>query len=221
MRASRESWGRRAPNATKKARGAEHRKRHAVLMCSCGAPRFTISPTFGRSRSTATVSRQHSHESGEKTSRPGSRIPIPHRRPRAHGARSSDAQSRDSTQLAGSTADRPASGVIAFTIRRAVCRCHLLSPRAAPTRRSDDQSTACPALPMPSRAAGRSPRREEPVEEVLIRLFRAMAKMASFRGILNIKSLNYELMSENSDYCVSGRDCPSVILSSAVSGAPR
>jgi hypothetical protein len=48
-----------------------------------------------------------------------------------------------------------------------------------------------------------------------------MAKMASFRGILNIKSLNYELMSENSDYCVSGRDCPSVILSSAVSGAPR
>ena len=97
----------------------------------------------------------------------------------------------------------------------------LLSPRAAPTRRSDDQSTACPALPMPSRAAGRSPRREEPVEEVLIRLFRAMAKMASFRGILNIKSLNYELMSENSDYCVSGRDCPSVILSSAVSGAPR
>ena len=112
--------------------------------------------------------------------------------------------------------------MIAFTIRRAVCRCHLLSPRAAPTRRSDDQSTACPALPMPSRAAGRSPRREEPVEEVLIRLFRAMAKMtASFRGILNIKSLNYELMSENSDYCVSSRDCPSVILSSAVSGAPR
>ena len=48
----------------------------------------------------------------------------------------------------------------------------------------------------------------------MIRLFRAMAKMtASFRGILNIKSLNYELMSENSDYCVSGRDCPSVIQS--------
>ena len=56
MSERRESRGVVAPNASKKARGAEHRKRHAVLMCSCGAPRFTISPTFGRSRSTATVS---------------------------------------------------------------------------------------------------------------------------------------------------------------------
>ena len=66
MRASRESWGRRAPNATKKARGAEHRKRHAVLMCSCGAPRFTISPTFGRSRSTPRPSADSTHTRVER-----------------------------------------------------------------------------------------------------------------------------------------------------------
>ena len=137
------------------------------------------SASNNRARRLSRASRDRSgtiQHSREKTSRPGSRIPIPHRRPRAHGARSSDAQSRDrrGTALSSRVQHRGSSGVIAFTIRRAVCRCHLLSPsppRAAPTRRSDDQSTACPALPMPSRAAGRSPRREEPVEEVLIRLF--------------------------------------------------
>ena len=154
------------------------------------------------------------------------RITDPHPAPSSARPRCTELRRSEQGQHSARGQHRGSSGVIAFTIRRAVCRCHLLSPsppRAAPTRRSDDQSTACPALPMPSRAAGRSPRREEPVEEVLIRVsaFRAMAKMASFRGILNIKSLNYELMSENSDYCVSGRDCPSVILSSAVSGAPR
>lgn len=156
-------------------------------MCSCGAPRFTISPTFGRSRSTATVSTLSRVEKTLNEPRPdhGSPSRTVVRAPTVDGARSSDgrrsvAQSRDRPHASGGGQHsargqhRGSSGVIAFTIRRAVCRCHLLSPsppRAAPTRRSDDQSTACPALPMPSRAAGRSPRREEPVEEVLIRLF--------------------------------------------------
>ena len=88
MRASRESWGRRAPNATKKARGAEHRKRHAVLMCSCGAPRFTISPTFGRSRSTATVSTLSRVEKTLNEPRPdhGSPSRTVVRAPTVHGA---------------------------------------------------------------------------------------------------------------------------------------
>ena len=175
MRASRESWGRRAPNATKKARGAEHRKRHAVLMCSCGAPRFTISPTFGRSRSTATVTRQQTeHGTREWRENEPPRITDPHPAPSSARPRCTELRRSEQGQHSARGQHRGSSGVIAFTIRRAVCRCHLLSPsppRAAPTRRSDDQSTACPALPMPSRAAGRSPRREEPVEEVLIRLF--------------------------------------------------
>ena len=152
MRASRESWGRRAPNATKKARGAEHRKRHAVLMCSCGAPRFTISPTFGRSRSTATVSRQHSHESGEKTSRPGSRIPIPHRRPRAHGARSSDAQSRDrrGTALSSRVQHRGSSGLRSDRFHDPAARCAgvtfcRLARRER--RRHDGPTTSRPLVP--------------------------------------------------------------------------
>ena len=179
MSERRESRGVVAPNASKKARGAEHRKRHAVLMCSCGAPRFTISPTLHVRAVAVNRDRQQTALTREWRENEPPRITDPHpapssARPRCTELRRSEqGQAGDSTQLAGSTADRPAwaSGVIAFTIRRAVCRCHLLSPRAAPTRRSDDQSTACPALPMPSRAAGRSPRREEPVEEVLIRLF--------------------------------------------------
>ena len=172
MRASRESWGRRAPNATKKARGAEHRKRHAVLMCSCGAPRFTISPTFGvgRSRRQPRPSRVSKPHRRDRENEPP-RITDPHPAPSSARPRCTELRRSEQGQHSARGQHRGSSGVIAFTIRRAVCRCHLLSPRAAPTRRSDDQSTACPALPMPSRAAGRSPRREEPVEEVLIRLF--------------------------------------------------
>ena len=102
------------------------------------------------------------------------RITDPHPAPSSARPRCTELRRSEQGQHSARGQHRGSSGVIAFTIRRAVCRCHLLSPsppRAAPTRRSDDQSTACPALPMPSRAAGRSPRREEPVEEVLIRLF--------------------------------------------------
>ena len=148
MRASRESWGRRAPNATKKARGAEHRKRHAVLMCSCGAPRFTISPTFGRSRSTASATvldRQQTALTREWRENEPPRITDPHPAPSSARPRCTELRRSEQGQHSARGQHRGSSGVIAFTIRRAVCRCQCFC--RLERRRHDGPTTSRPLVP--------------------------------------------------------------------------
>ena len=168
MRASRESWG-RSPECLEEGAGRRTPEK------ACGVDVLMWCSAFYDFADVRAVAvnrdRQQTALTREWRENEPPRITDPHPAPSSARPRCTELRRSEQGQHSARGQHRGSSGVIAFTIRRAVCRCHLLSPRAAPTRRSDDQSTACPALPMPSRAAGRSPRREEPVEEVLIRLF--------------------------------------------------
>ena len=160
-RASRESWG-RSPECLEEGAGRRTPEKacgvDVLMWCSAfydfadvrastGGPRQITPRATSRKPRDRAGTIQHSRE---KTSRPGSRIPIPHRRPRAHGARSSDAQSRDrrETALSSRAAPRIASGGASLSRSGARCAgvtfCRLARRER---RRHDGPTTSRPLVP--------------------------------------------------------------------------